>query len=123
MSDATMNPTPPGILPAGIERKDDSVDTAHLNPVLSLFLRSLGLVHLHLFGKPCVLTSAQDGTHAIGSKHYKGYAVDLRMVDKTGIEQAAFLMILTVLARQMKLAVFDESTVPGAGHVHVEIAG
>jgi hypothetical protein len=123
MTDATLNPIPPGVLPPGIDRKDATVDINGLNPALLLFLRSLGLVHLHLFNDPCVLTSAKDGKHALQSKHYKGDAVDLRISDKNGLAQATFLLILVYMSRVYKLAVFDESNVVGAGHIHVEVAG
>jgi hypothetical protein len=123
MVDATLNPLPPGTLPPGIDRKDATVNTDGLNPILLTFLRSLGLVHLHLFGASCVLTSAKDAKHLAGSKHYKGDAVDLRTADKDGLKEATFFMVLLCMSRDFKLAVFDESNVLGAGHVHVEIAG
>jgi len=122
-TDNTLNPLPPGILPVGVERKDASVVTDGVNPALMLFLTKLGLVSLHLFDLPVIVTSAKDGAHASGSKHYRGDAVDVRISDKSPLDQSAFLLVLTTLARQFKLAVFDESNLPGASHVHIEIAG
>jgi len=123
MSDATLNPIAAGNLPVGVERKDSTVLTLKLNPVLMSFLTKLGLVSLHLFDTPVIITSAVDATHAPNSKHYRGDAVDVRITDKPEKDQAAFLLVVSVLSRQFKLAVFDESNLPGASHVHIEIAG
>ena len=123
MSDATVNPLPPRVLPTGVERKDATVLTQGLNPVLMQFLTRLGLVHLHLFGTPVVITSAVDAKHAVGSKHYKGDAVDIRIESATGRNASALFAILYVFEPEFGLAVFDESQLPGAPHVHIEIAG
>lgn len=123
MVDATINPLPPGALPVGVERKDSTVLTQGLNPVLMSFLVRLGLVHLHLFGAPVVITSGVDAKHAVNSKHYKGDAVDVRIMDKASYAQPCFLLVVCTLAKNFNLAVFDESQLPGAPHVHIEIAG
>lgn len=123
MTDATLNPLPPGVLPAGVERKDASVLTQKLNPVLLRFLAVLGQVHLHLFDTPVVITSAVDATHAPGSKHFQGNAVDIRLSDLTPESQMILILIVRRLSLEMDLAYFDETMLPGAGHLHVEIAG
>lgn len=123
MPDSTPNPLPPGVLPVGVERKDSTVLTQNLDPVLLAFLARAGLVHLHLSGYPLVVTSGTDGKHAANSKHASGKAVDLRITDMGGLQFATFLLAVVVLAREFGLAVFDQSMLPGAGHVHVEIAG
>lgn len=123
MSESTQTPLPPGVLPAGVERKDATVLTQGLNPILLQFLTRLGLVHLHLFGAPVVITSAVDAKHAPGSKHYKGDAVDLRIDDMTAANYMCLLVIVKVFTYSFPIAVFDEARLPGAPHLHIEIAG
>lgn len=121
--DATVNPLPPGVLPPGVERKDASVNIQGLNPVLMQFLARLGLVHLHLFNTPLMLTSAVDAKHAVGSKHYKGDAVDLRIVDIGRPGSTTQLLVVRELCQEFKCCVFDESNLTVGPHYHVEIAG
>ena len=123
MSESTQMPIPPGVLPVGVERKDATVLTQGLNPVLMQFLTRLGLVHLHLFGVPVIITSAVDAKHAPGSKHYKGDAVDVRILDKVPLSRSCFLLVVIELASQFGCAVFDETNLSSAPHVHIEIAG
>ena len=123
MSSNASNPSPLYLPPPGIELKSRDVNIADVNPVLHSFLVVAGLVHLHLFDERLVVTSGKDSVHSANSKHYKGEAVDLRIADLDPFFWAAFLLYLGVLARRFHLAIFDESNVPGAGHVHVEIAG
>jgi hypothetical protein len=123
MSTPVPVPSSSPLFPPGTEAKDSFVNITNLNPTLHLFLIALGLIHVPLFGKPCVVTSGRDGTHARGSKHYIGNAIDLRIADKEGFQQCVFLSVLLVLSHTYKLAVFDESELLGAGHVHIEIAG
>lgn len=87
------------------------------------FLARLGLVHLHLFGTPVVITSAVDSVHSPNSKHAKGDAVDLRIMDKSPRQQAIFLLLIFELSKTFPVAFFDESNLPGQPHVHVEVAG
>lgn len=123
MTDATPNPLPPGILPAGVERANVNVITDGLDPQLFAFLTPLGLVHLHLFDAPAVITSAKDANHTHGSKHYIGKAVDIRVKGLLPKWQPTLLLVLTVLADRFKLCVFDESNLPGEAHIHIEVAG
>jgi hypothetical protein len=123
MSSPVPVPSSSPPFPPGTEPKDAFVNITNLNPTLHLFLIALGLIHVPLFGKPCIVTSGKDGTHAPGSKHYIGNAIDLRIADKEGFAQSVFFGVLLVLSHEFKLAVFDESMLPGAGHVHIEIAG
>lgn len=122
-TDATLNPLPPGVLPAGVEAASGSVITTGLDPALFAFLTPLGLVYLHLFDNKCVITSARDAMHGKGSKHYIGQAVDLRTRNLPPEWQSTFLLVLTVLADRFKLTVFDERNQPGEPHIHVEVAG
>lgn len=117
------NSLPPGVAPTGCELARPEVNLVGLKPVLMEFLARAGLVHLHLFGIPLVITSAVDSVHVASSKHGKGEAVDLRVNDKADRSVAAFLLWLCVLARAFGLTVFDESNLPGQPHIHMEIAG
>jgi hypothetical protein len=123
MTDATDSTGKYWLPPAGVELKDASVNVSDIDPVLQSFLVRLGLIHLHLFNAPVVVTSGKDAIHAASSKHYKGDAVDLRITDLPPGDQPAFLLILRVLCDKFCLAMFDETYAPGMGHVHVEIAG
>ena len=123
MADVENNSPLPFIVPAGVALKDKSVDVVHINPVLQAFLVSAGLVHMHLFNALLTVTSGKDAQHAPGSKHFTGNAVDLRIRDVPADYQPVFILYLRVLCDRFHLALFDESNVPGAGHVHIEIAG
>lgn len=123
MTDATLNPLPPGILPAGVERATPAVVTDGLDPKLFAFLTPLGLVFLHLFDRPAVITSGRDALHAKGSKHYEGKAIDLRVKDMLPEWQSTLTLVLLVFAERYGLAVFDERFLPGQPHIHVEVAG
>lgn len=123
MVDATDRTGPDFVVPPGVVLKDASVNVKDIDPALQSFLIRFGLVHLHLFGAPVVVTSGKDAQHVASSKHDRGWAVDLRIADKQPADQPAFLLVLRVLCATFHLAMFDESYAPGAGHVHVEIAG
>ena len=122
MTDATLQPNGPGVLPLGVERKDATVIVASLVPELTTALAKIGRVHLDLFDKPLIITSGNDGKHKAGSKHYVNKAVDLRMVDKDLVEQALFIDILMYLDTRLHLMLFDERQEPGSDHVHIETA-
>ena len=123
MVDATANPLPPGVLPAGVERATPAVVTDGLDPQLFAFLTPLGLVHLHLFDVPAVITSGRDASHSKASKHYSGKAVDLRIKHLPLQWIDTYLLVLGVFEERFGLAVFDERFLPGETHIHVEIAG
>jgi hypothetical protein len=123
MADKASNPVFSFIVPAGVALKDKSVNVADINPVLQAFLVAAGLVHMHLFNALLTVTSGKDAKHAQASKHYIGNAVDLRINDLPPDYQPVFILYLRVLCDRFHLALFDESNVPGAGHVHIEIAG
>jgi hypothetical protein len=120
MSDATNSTGQQFTVPPGVMLKDKTVNVVDLNPLLQSFLVTAGLVHMHLFNQLLVVTSGKDGAHSPGSKHDRGNAVDLRVNDLLPSYQPAFLLLLRVLCDRFHLAMFDESFVPGAGHVHIE---
>ena len=122
MTDATLQPLPDGVLPVGVERADSRVVTTQLHKALTAFFVPLGLVHLHLFDMPAVITSARDSVHVPASKHGQGKAVDLRIFDKRPKWQPVYLLVLTTLGDRFGLTVFDESDLPGEAHIHVEVA-
>lgn len=123
MADATIRTGSQFVVPPGVQLKDATVDVVNVNPVLQAFLITAGLVQMHLFNRLLVVTSGKDGVHLPGSKHGKGDAIDLRIADMPPEDQPAFLLVLRVLCARYKLAMFDESNVLNAGHVHIEIAG
>jgi hypothetical protein len=123
MPDATPNPLPDGVLPSGVEKARPEVNVTDLHPSLVAFLVPLGLVHLHLFDLPVVITAGRDGLHSPGSKHHSGDAVDLRVKDLPDKWRAAHLLVLSTLSDRFGLTVFDESNLPGQPHIHVEVAG
>ena len=123
MPDATPNPLPPGVLPAGVERATPNVVTEGLDPKLYAFLTPLGLTMLHLFNTSVVITSARDAVHGKGSKHYVGKAIDIRTKDLLPQWQSTLTLILLVFAERFGLAIFDERFLPGEPHIHIEVAG
>jgi hypothetical protein len=120
--DATPQPYGPGNLPLGCERKDATVNVSALVPEMTTALAKLGRIHLDLFNKPLIITSANDGKHKSGSKHYVNKAVDARMVDKTQAEQELYLAIVFHLSPVLRLMLFDERQEPGSDHIHLETA-
>ena len=70
-----------------------------------------------------VVTSAKSGRHNVGSKHYRGLAIDVRTRDKTDAECQAFMKI----CRGLNLIVRDERKKPvgqkvwSGAHLHIEI--
>jgi hypothetical protein len=125
MSTTPVTPTgPPSLVVCpGVVLANHEVSLEGLNPVLRQFLAALGPIHEGLFGTVATVTSGVDKIHVASSKHYKGDAVDLRINDKAGREQLTFTIILIELSGRYRLAVFDESFLPGQAHIHVEVAG
>jgi len=109
--------------PVGVELKSPAVNIADLDGRLRLFLATLGLVHLHLFNAPAVVTSGKDSVHVESSKHGQGKAVDLRVSDLREGWQQTFLLVVCTLCDRYGLTVFDERNLPGGPHFHVEVAG
>jgi len=72
-----------------------------------------------------VVTSTKGGRHNVGSKHYKGLAIDVRSRDKTAKQIADFIEVV----RGEGLILRDERVRPrgqrvwGGAHLHIEIAG
>ncbi len=70
-----------------------------------------------------VVTSTNGGKHNIGSKHFRGLAVDVRTRDKTAFEIDSFIKI----CRGFGLIVRDERRKPtnqkvwSGAHLHIEI--
>lgn len=107
----------------GVVLANAGVNMVGTNPILFQFLKSLGVAHMAMFGASAVVTSGKDKIHVSSSKHGTGDAVDLRIVDKTGRQQICYVIMLGMLADRYRLAVFDETNLPGQPHIHVEIAG
>ncbi len=70
-----------------------------------------------------VVTSAKGGRHNVGSKHYRGLAIDVRTRDKTDFQITQFIK----LCRGFGLIVRDERRKPvgqkvwTGAHLHIEI--
>lgn len=71
----------------------------------------------HERGVPCVVTSCTDGTHGVGSLHYIGSAVDLRLPSRfTSTPESDPAMV-----RDLKSALGDEwDVVLETDHIHAE---
>lgn len=98
-----------------------SVNVVALNTKLAEFVARAAHVHVTLFGKEMVITSANDGKHVASSAHYKNAAVDIRSHDKDAGEQVIFGMVLNCLAVVMGCGVFCERATLSP-HWHVEDA-
>lgn len=110
-------------LPLGVEKASDSVVLDGVDPDLLAYVEHLGLIHHLLFMKPLVITSGKDGTHAPGSFHAIGRALDVRTHDKDLEEQLLFMAVLGFSAPSMGIAVFDERAPHDPKHVHLEYHG
>lgn len=70
------------------------------------------------------VTSTNGGKHNVGSKHYRGLAIDVRTRDKTESQIAAFI----TKAKKRGIIVRDERRKPigqkvwSGAHLHLEIA-
>jgi len=117
-----MIPNPkPDWWPATAEVADSTVNVSGLDPKLISFLAAAASHHANAYGKPLVVTSADDGTHASGSKHYQRKAVDIRSRELSMAEQHDFARWLSDVQELYQLGVFDERFI-GAPHWHVEVA-
>ncbi len=67
-----------------------------------------------IFGQTCVITSARDGRHRTGSKHYTGEALDLRTFYFNQMEQRD-------IHREIQQALgSDFDVILEDDHIHVE---
>lgn len=85
-------------------------------------MERLAALHADVFGIELTITSANDGTHGKGSKHYKGLAVDMRSWDKDDAAQLLWGALLAYLTPRWNLAVFDERARDKGPHWHIEVA-
>jgi hypothetical protein len=123
MSTQPVNLVTSNVPPSGVELKSDAVKLIGLDGRLFQFLTTCGLVHLHCFDKPLIVTCAVDSIeHKVG-KHPIGKAIDLRVSDLDPRWQDRFLLIVCTLCDRYGCTVFDERNLPGAQHFHVEVAG
>ena len=67
-----------------------------------------------LCGRTAIITSTTDGRHMRGSKHYKGLAVDLRVVDLPVSVQTRYFFALNYALRKLCDVVREPD------HIHVE---
>src|SRR5260370_2161001 len=90
--------------------KDSNVQVQRLVAPLVRFLVRASDVHLTLFLEPMVITSGNDGPHAVGSAHLRNAAVDLRTTDKHEAQNKLFLMAVGPLRALDHIGGFDERT-------------
>jgi hypothetical protein len=112
-----------GQLPAYVEVKDATVKWQYLDSRIMRALVVLGHVHTFLFDKTLILTSANDGTHAANSKHYRNLAADVRSKDKSEAENVVFAAILTQQYARLGVSFFREAAGTPNEHWHLEVAG
>jgi len=106
------------VVPSGPEVILDGV-----SPALLQYIGLLGRVHEALFGHALVITSGRDGTHAPGSLHESGLAVDIRISDLDIEHQVLFLNVISATCVDWECRVFDERVGPGGPHIHIEYRG
>jgi hypothetical protein len=121
MSDTGGLGLAPGQLPPYVELKDKSVLWNSLDSRIVRALVVLGHVHAFLFDRPLVITSANDGTHAKGSKHYRGLACDVRSKDKSPAEKVLFAAILAQQVERLGVSFFLEHAGTDNEHFHLEV--
>lgn len=92
---------------------------AGLHPIYRFVLPVLEQVYKN-YNADLVITSGLDGKHSAGSKHYYGYAIDIRIkniqVDKW---EEITKQIRETLGCCFKVIL--ESSVAGAEHIHLEV--
>ena len=109
--------------PEYVELASVTVDITGVDADLMDYIARLALVHMAMFHKPLIITSAKDGNHAQNSAHYAGVAVDVRSNDKTEEEQTVFAVMMSYLGPHRGMGVFDERTVWTGPHWHIEKQG
>lgn len=109
-----------GLLPSTVMLSDETVKVNNLDPQLKAVIVQAGQVHAWLFRTPLVVTSGNDGHHAVNSAHFAGRAVDLRTKDKSDGDQFMFLTVLNCLAHARGCGVYDERNCTTGPHYHVE---
>lgn len=110
-------------IPPGCELKDASVNLMGVDGALLTYAGKLGMVHLHAFDKPAVITSGKDSVHGTGSKHYTGKAIDVRLGDLDKNQRTLFLGFAYEIADLYKVSLMAERDAANVEHLHVELAG
>jgi len=113
----------PPLWSRSIVLKDESVNVTGISAKMVTFLTDCAALHEALFFKPLCVTSGHDGQHTPGSKHSQWKAVDVRCSDLDRAGQVLFLSCLAYICTGHGMAIFDERSLPGAGHIHIEEAG
>jgi Hedgehog amino-terminal signalling domain len=116
-------PEPLQSLPLGTFLSLPAVNFAGVSANLIEKLAHLAMIHRLTFGKPLVITSANDGAHSATSLHALGRAVDIRTTDKDPDEVALFVHYLAYMASAVQIAYFDERQLAGEPHLHLEWHG
>ena len=122
MSSAPQQPANVSLIPSGCELKDSAVNLIGVDGSLLSYCGKLGLIHLHAFDKPAVITSGKDQVHGTGSKHYQGKAVDVRLGDLDKNQRTLFIGFAYEIADVFKVSLMAERDGTGVEHLHIELA-
>ena len=101
----------------GPMRVKGGVDLSCLKPVMSVALDAAQDAY-RKYGKDVVITSGCDGIHKPGSKHYEGYAVDLRIRHLEGKDRLIANLIKDALNEQWDVVL--ERDAENGPHLHIE---
>ena len=92
------------------------VDIRGIKPEALLGVMIIQSVY-HEFGGDTTITSGLEGRHKTGSKHYDGFAVDIRFFEYMGARIPKFNSLL----KQLKEALGDDfDVIQESDHIHVE---
>lgn len=100
--------------------KDDSVKFEGMSVGILAALPIIERIHKELTGRQVVITSANDGVHREGSKHYSGDAVDLRVWytdEHVGLTTEWAKELWTALGADYDVVYGDPSHM---NHIHIE---
>jgi len=92
----------------------NGVPATTLKDVMQMYVNIMAYAHFKLFGKYMVVTSTTDGKHGKNSLHYKGFAVDIRINDKSAVQINQFVNFLKFHFDKTLDIVLEQD------HIHVE---
>lgn len=103
-------------------RWKDSVRFTDLHPAINLALYRADAIY-STFGQDCWITSMNDSEHMVGSFHYIGRAVDLRVhhLPDEIARRSVTSQLVAALGSQFDV-IYEKPGTPNA-HIHVEYTG
>ena len=81
---------------------------------ISRLLPVIDYITSEVCGRTAIITSTTDGNHISGSLHYKGLAVDLRIIDLPDDVQTRYFFALNYALRKLCDVIHEPD------HIHVE---